>query len=272
MDSVPFWLVLLTFVLLQVVSILVIRTFPAVLGAMFVKKIEHQYATSLSRLKADLDASYSTLKTSVDFLSADQSELRSKTIRSVESLWTAVIEIDDMFSDIVAMDAIFIDDELADFFPSGDSRIREFLGAYDVGNTVSKKTKDLLNLTSEENRLFSGERLWLLFFIYRSAHGRMGFLIERSFKEMKFVNWKTDRGMDSIFRTILSEGVLDSARNMQFGGFREAMGHIKAEFLREAVRVISGSQHIADSLSDIQATLLHQKRLTENDFERKEST
>ena len=50
------------------------------------------------------------------------------------------------------------------------------------------------------------------------------------------------------------------------------MGHIKAEFLREAVRVMSGSQHIADSLSDIQATLLHQKRLTENDFERKEST
>ena len=78
-------------------------------------------------------------------------------IGSVESLWTAVIEIDDMFSDIASMDALFIDDELADLFSSGDNQIREFLGAYDDGNPVSKKTKDLLNLTSEENRLFSGK-------------------------------------------------------------------------------------------------------------------
>ena len=169
MDSVQLWLVVPILLLLQVVWTLAIRTFPAVLGSTFIKKIEHQNATNLSRLKADLDASYSTLKTSVDFLSADQSELRSKTIRSVESLWTAVIEIDNMVGDILVVDAIFHDDELADFFSSSDSRIREFLGAYDDDNTVRTKTNEMFNLTSEENRLFSGERLWLLFFQYRAA-------------------------------------------------------------------------------------------------------
>ena len=77
MDNFPVWIILLTVVLLQIVWTLVIRTFPAVLGATFVKRIEHRYATNLAQVKAELDAKYSTLKTSVDFLSASQSDLSS---------------------------------------------------------------------------------------------------------------------------------------------------------------------------------------------------
>ena len=40
------------------------------------------------------------------------------------------------------------------------------------------------------------------------------------------------------------------------GGIQLALGYLKASFLEEAVRVMSGSQHIADSLADLQSTLL----------------
>ena len=34
------------------------------------------------------------------------------------------------------------------------------------------------------------------------------------------------------------------------------MTHVEAQFLKEALRVMSGSQQVADSLSDLQSTLL----------------
>ncbi len=49
---------------------LVLRMFPSVLTAKLTKGIEHGYDTKLSQFKADLAARYSTLKSSVDFLSA----------------------------------------------------------------------------------------------------------------------------------------------------------------------------------------------------------
>ena len=74
------------FVALQIAAIVVVRAFPAVLTVTLTKGIEHRYAARLSRLKADWDARYLTLKSSVDFLSASQSDLRMRAITSVESL------------------------------------------------------------------------------------------------------------------------------------------------------------------------------------------
>ena len=101
----------------------------------------------------------------------------------------------------------------------------------------------------------------------------MCYLIQWSFREKKYINWKTDSGMDSLLRWTLDAAVLKRAKDMEIGGLRDAVGHIKAAFLKEAVRVMSGSQHMADSLSDLQATLLHEKqRLTEDHPERAELT
>ena len=56
---------------------------------------------------------------------------------------------------------------------------------------------------------------------------------------------------------------------MGVGGFREVTARLKAEFLKEAIRVMSGSQHVADSLSDLQSTLLSkQQRLTSDGSQR----
>ena len=63
---------------LLIVWTLVIRVFPSVLGTAFEKRIAHGYDNKLEKIKAE----YSTLKTSVDFLSTTQSELRAKVIES----------------------------------------------------------------------------------------------------------------------------------------------------------------------------------------------
>ena len=250
-------------VLVNVAWTLLVRTFPAVLGAKLLKKTEHQYSVRLSRVEADLNARYSTLKTSVDVLSASQTELRSKTTASVQTLWTAMIEIEREFGDLVFVDDLLLREEIRDFFASG--RINKYLGDYRDSDAVTKKVVRLTELNSEADRLFSGERLWLLFATFSRTYARMCGLIQLSFEKGSYLDWRTDQFLDSMLRPVLSAELLDGIKQDRTGGLRKVVAHLKAEFLKEAVRVMSGSQHIADSLSDLQATLLtEQQKLTTN--------
>ena len=249
--------VVVVVVVVNVAWTLLVRTFPAVLTATLTKGIEHGHATELSRLKADLDARYSTLKSSVDFLSASQSDLRTRAITSVESLWTAVLEIEREHSDLVFVDNILVSEELRDLFASG--RIKKHLADYSDTDVLAKKMERFVHLTSERERLFSGERLWLRFSTFCRAHGRMAVLAQFSFEKETYVDW------------ILPADVLERAKKRRLGGFREVTGHLKAEFLKEAIRVMSGSQHVADSLSDVQSTLLSEQQRLTTDRSQRES-
>ena len=261
--------VVVVVVIVNVAWTLLVRMFPAVLTATLTKGIEHRYATRLSRLKGDLDARYSTLKSSVDFLSASQSDLRTRAITSVESLWTAVLEIEREYSDLVFVNDILVPEEIRDFFTSG--RIKKYLADYCDTEAVAKKVERLNQLTSERERLFSGERLWLRFSTLCRAHGRMAMLAQFSFEKGTYIDWRTDEFMNTILCAVLPADVLERAKRMRVGGFREVTGHLKAEFLKEAIRAMSGSQHVADSLSDVQSTLLSEQQRLTTDRSRRES-
>lgn len=112
METVPLWLAVVIFAALQLAWTLLIRTFPTVLGSAFLKHLEHQQNLKLEQTEAELQSAYSTLKTSVDFLSTVQSELRSKVIASVEPLWAAVLAVKSEFSDVVFLDSILLPNEL----------------------------------------------------------------------------------------------------------------------------------------------------------------
>ena len=256
-------------VVVNVAWTLLVRTFPAVLTATLTKGIEHRYATRLSRLKADWDARYSTLKSSVDFLSASQSDLRTRSISSVESLWTTVLEIERECRALVFVDSILTPKEIQDSFVSG--RIKTLLGDFRDFEVVAKKVERFNQLASERERLFSGERLWLRFSTFCRAHGRMAMLAQISFEKRTYVDWRTDDLMNKHLSAILTADLLKRTTRMKVGGFREVTGHLKAEFLKEAIRVMSGSQHVADSLSDLQSTLLSEQQKLTPDRPRRDS-
>ena len=74
--------------------------FPSILGKAFAKRIEYRYNRKLEEIKAELQASYSTLKAFFDFLSTTQLELRTKVIASTETLWGAECAAENEFSDL----------------------------------------------------------------------------------------------------------------------------------------------------------------------------
>ena len=256
-----------TFVVLQIAVLAVVRVFPAVLTTALTKRVEHRYSARLAELKADLDARYSTLKSAVDFISASQSDLRTRAIASVEALWTTVLEIEHEHRNLVVLDGILPPKAIQEGFASGT--IKKVLGDYRDFDVVVKKVARITEFTSERERLFSGERLWLLFSTLCRAHGRMAMLAQSSFEKGTYIDWRTDDLMNRTLCAVLPADVLEQTKAMRVGGFREVTGRLKAEFLKEAIRVTSGSQHVADSLSDLQSTLLsEQQRLTSDESQR----
>lgn len=247
---------------------LAVRIFPGVLGEAIVRKIEHRYAAKLSTMEAELNGRYSTLRSSMEFLAAGQSEFRSKVIESVESLWSAFVKIDDEFSDIGFVDEILVTAELDHYFRSGDDRIEPYLGKYRAPGFVEKKLQRAAELLPVQARLFSGERLWLIASTFHSVQGRRCFLFHQSFARRAYIDWRCDEQMSSILRSVLPEHVIKEIAGRSVGGLRMTLTHLQAEFMKEAVRVMSGSQQLADSLADLQSTLLiEQQRLAQVDVD-----
>ena len=256
MDTNLFWISQI--ILIAVVSIwtILIRTIPSILTKAIEERIEHQYNHKLEETKADLQASYSTVKTSVDFLSAVQPELRSKMIESVEKLWGAVLALDKGYGNIMFLDSIMHPKEVDQALRTeNDSFVWDAFRLYqDDSSLVNNINRDSA-LTTGMERLFVGDRLWHIYNTIYVVYGRFGFLVHNSIKQKRYLSWRDDQHFISNLKNVLLEDVINEAKEKQFGGLRTIIVHLHAEFLKEGTYVMSGSKGFSKTLSDVQAAL-----------------
>lgn len=259
MDGLNIWFLLFISLALQAILLfiwtLLVRTIPAIIGNAFAKRIQHGYDVKLEHTKTELQESFETLRSSVDFLSSMQSELRVKVIESVEILWSAVRTVESEFSDVVGLHTFIYPAEINSFLEGEANGPLVLVDSYRDFDHISAKIDRIRALPIEESRLFVGERLWYLFFVFQAFHGRIGYLMHESIKRKKYVDWREDDFIVDQLKSILQNKVVESAKQDQFSGIHIIVSHLETEFLKEATRVMSGSQALADSLSDIQATV-----------------
>lgn len=163
--------------------ILAFRTFPEFLGANVIKVLEARRSADLERLKgaislsnsveierlkADLQSMSATVKTSADFLTANQSELRGRTINAADTLWEDMLRLRDAYSQLVFIDMILTRDEL-DKFIRGERDDDGFLGFEKFRGLESSVTKLEADANLGKARLFAGDRLWLIYSNYRTT-------------------------------------------------------------------------------------------------------
>ncbi|HJO65422.1 MAG TPA: hypothetical protein QF469_08785 [Sphingomonas sanguinis] len=251
-------LTLLTIAWPPVAAWLVLKLVPGSLTKFVEKEIDRRSDAKLEAIKAELQGAYSTLKTSVDIVSASSSGMRPHIIAAVSALWSHMIEMRDTFGGVMGFDSTITADEAQDMFSGRATNVRplEFVRAFDgeVHNNVLMTKFNAASL--DEHRLFCGDRLWLLFYIYRAVTLRNAFLISMSFEERRYRDWRKDSGVSQLLGSVLSEGDIAKFHEMTLGGLAAALSRLEGEFLHEAARVMSGSKALAESLSDMQALML----------------
>jgi hypothetical protein len=114
------------------------------------------------------------------------------------------------------------------------------------------------NSDLQKHHLFCGDKLWLHFNIFRSILARNAMLLTWSYEKASLRDWREDSGMRQLIGASLPAEAVSQLIKSQFGGLNNALAQIETLFLHEATRVMSGSKAMADSLADVQATMLLQ--------------
>lgn len=242
-----------------VASWLVLKLFPGVLTKFITKEVDRRSDAKLERLKADLQGAYSTLKNSVDVITATNAGMHPHIVASVTGLWAHMLLIRDRFGTSVGFDSTFTAEEAGLAFRGTDHpNLLEYVRAFECDMFANPLFTELNGNEMDRHRLFSGDRLWLIFHIFRAVHLRYGYLLTQSFERRDFVDWRKDNGIGQLLGSVLSKSDVSSVRAMDLGGLVAATSRLEADFLHEATRVMSGSKAMADSLSDMHSILLLQ--------------
>lgn len=90
---------------------MLVKKLPDILSKSILKEINHSYDKKLEELKGKIQADNTAIKSSVDLLATSQSELRSKIISSVESLWLRIKLIEETYSGALGATALMLPHE-----------------------------------------------------------------------------------------------------------------------------------------------------------------
>lgn len=257
-------LALATFAWPPVAAWLVVKLVPDSLAKFVGKEIDRRSDAKLEKVKAEIQGAYSTLKASVDVVSTSNSGMRPHIITAVSALWLHMVTIKGELGNLLSFDSVFLAEEASGMFSgTEDARPLSWLDKFSETSGFENVVTSLNNNLLDEHRLFCGDRLWLLFYIYRAVLFRSAFLIQKSFEQNLFSDWREDKGVAQLLKSVLPDEKVTKVKAARFGGLATALAEIENDFLHEAARVMSGSKAIADSLSDLQATMLLQNAIIE---------
>lgn len=233
-----------------------VRLFPGAIAKYVNKEIERRSDAKLERFKAELQGAYAGVKSSVEVLTASNSGMRPHIIEAVTALWARMTALRARFGGVIVFDNIILADEAQEMFEGqGNLKALSLVEEFEDAAQMDALLGEFNGPDMEPHRLFCGDRLWLLFYIYRAVILRGTLLINWSYEQQTFRDWRADSGVKQQLRAIFDEASAAAFESEKFGGLASALSRIEAEFLHEAARVMSGSKAMADSLSDVQALI-----------------
>ena len=234
-------------------------------------RLERRNQEYLERLKSELNTNaqenietlksqYAALHTSVHYLSAAQNELRVKTLTAVEALWENFLFVQNAHAAITYLEGILTVKELRGLFKTADTnKLKSGILHYKDEKQFSELMLKCTPPERNKARLFISDRLWLIYFSVTAFYLRLAFLTHYSLEKNTYQNWREDRLTTQHLQNALPKEIVQEILNRPEEEYSPTMyhlsAHLEAAFLREARKVLSGSQAFADSLSDINSVL-----------------
>jgi hypothetical protein len=160
---------------------------------------------------------------------------RQRQIQAVEHLWQVARNLSREFRFVVFVDTILTSQELDAYFKDGEfSHIADCVCEFADMNHAIRKIDSAGGNEVAKERPFVTHRLWSVFFVLQGMYGRTALLLSNSYKECRFLNWRTDTGCDQLLRAILPVRAVEHAKGQEIGGLRTAIDYLENQFLAEA--------------------------------------
>ena len=233
---------------------LLVRLFPNVMTKGIIKRIEHNYNSKLEELKGDIQASNSALRSSIDFLTASQSERTSRVLSSVESLWNGIETLEALHPSLGLLDILY-PNELDALFRGQQGNIAIALEKYNDLNFIADTAEAIKQHLNGSEIIYVSNRLWLLYETLFRLHGRIAYLIHQSLQQKKYLDWRSDTLVLDNLRRVFPVDQIDDAMSQSSGGAKHIVSWLKAEFIKESRSIVQGSSGLAQSVSEIHSIL-----------------
>jgi len=159
--------------------------------------------------------------------------MQTRRLQAVVNLWAILRGLNKEFGDLRYVHTILTPEEMDNHFRKGwpsKFYIEHYAGDQTVIHKMTKAGCD----DADKERPFVSARLWGIFFILRAVYGRLGYLCQRSFEEGRFIDWRTDSGIDQLLRTTLQAHVIDSVKKTPFHGTPYMIEHLEIQFMNAA--------------------------------------
>lgn len=253
---------------------LVIVVFPKFFSDTLLRAIDHKHNIRLEEIKSELarqnaieiemlKSDDSTLKSSVELLSANQGEIRARRLVAIEKMWNVFLQMDRQFAGLIYLDTILLPTELDDFFRGNRKKPSDYIEGivrqYIDQDAVVKKFNESGAEEIEKERPFVGDQIWKTFYALRALYGRCAILIKYSFEKKRYQNWKEDGHFASVVGTAVPPNVMDAAKTRQFQGLQMIILHLTQAFLKESEHVLSGTRAAAEFIPNIQEILMEER-------------
>lgn len=160
---------------------------------------------------------------------------QQRQIQAVENIWNVIRNFSKEFSSVIFIDSILLPQEIDDYMKGKTTNyfmdsVTEFRDQKIILQKIANSGANEAN----KERPFISHRLWSIFFVINAVYGRFCFLLANSFKEKRFVDWRSDSGVDQLLRSILPNDAVGRVKKLQFGGMQTAIDYLQNQFLTEA--------------------------------------
>ena len=233
---------------------LVVRQSPVIVTNLITAKIKRHYNEQLAQLKGAITKERTAIQSAIGFLSATQSELRSKTFHAVEALWTVIEKQQEVYGDAFFLLDILTPKELNSAFQqSSNAQVQAILSNYSDYELLSKAVFSTADHLEKWEIIYVSARLWLIYETLFRTQNRIAGLMHQSLEQRKFKDWRTDDLLVKQAMVLLNEE--EFKRLTRSISPKPLINSLRAQFIEDARKIVRGANEW-ETVDDIYTRLM----------------
>lgn len=197
----------------------------------------------IESLKEDLSRDRLLLQTALSNFSSGRAASQERRLDALQRTWEAVVDLKDRWGQAIFFYRILQPDEYNQVHD--DPKVREMVNDLD-----DSTTSNALNATSDIEKLrpLIGEKIYILFFIYRAFIGRLADFVVQGKKGKEVPDWRSDDATQHLLATVLTEEEISEALNSQVKALDNVINRLEEKIIQEINLTLSGKRSSTESI------------------------